>query len=117
MTTQNLNNKNQNPKKRTNWFSKIIAGDILLENVIQKNVLVFLVAVLLIIAYINNRYLYQRDLIEKNKLELVLKDIKYRALTRSAVLMDKSRQSKIEEHISQKGIDLKIPSNPPFIIK
>lgn len=118
MTTKNLNNKDQSPKKKkTNWFAKIIAGDILLEKVIQKNVLVLLVAVMLIIVYINNRYLYQRDLIEKNKLELVLKDIKYRALTRSAVLMDKSRQSKIEEHIAQKGIDLKIPSNPPFIIK
>lgn len=119
MTTPNLNDqdKSAEPKKKRNWLSKLLAGDILLENIVQKNILVILLSFVLVILYINNRYQYQQDLIEKNKLEIMLQDIKYRALTRSADLMDKSRQSKIEEHIARKGIDLKIPSNPPYVIK
>lgn len=119
MTTQNLNDKEKDaePRKKRDWLSKLLAGDILLENMIQKNILVILLSFVLVILYINNRYQYQQELIEKNKLEMMLQDIKYRALTRTADLMDKSRQSKIEEHIARKGIDLKIPSNPPFIIK
>lgn len=117
MTNLSIKENTRGPKKKRNWLSKLLAGDILLENVIQKNISVFLFSFVLIILYINNRYQYQQELIEKNKLELILQDIKYRALTRSAELMDKSRQSKIEEHIARKGIDLKIPNNPPFVIK
>lgn len=49
------------------------------------------------------------------KKELI--DIKYDALTRSSELMEKSRQSRIEEYISSKESDLQTSTNPPYLIK
>jgi hypothetical protein len=46
-----------------------------------------------------------------------LTDIKYDALTRSSELMEKSRQSKIEEYISDKESDLQTSTNPPYVIE
>ena len=53
--------------------------------------------------------------IRKQKKELT--DIKYDALTRSSELMEKSRQSRIEEYISSKESDLQTSTNPPYLIK
>ena len=71
----------------------------------------------MVILYINNRYESQKQLLLIDEYKVELKDVKYNALTRSAELMDKSRQSRIEEHISKKGSSLEIPKNPPYIIK
>ncbi|WP_018109175.1 FtsL-like putative cell division protein [Bacteroides propionicifaciens] len=120
MKTSNLNAPNDDKKNnisKTKKFAQFLGGDILLEKTIQKNIPIIFLSIILIIVYVSNRYQYQQDLIEKNRLEIILKDIKYRALTRTADLMDKSRQSKIEEHITRKGSELEIPTNPPYIIK
>ena len=44
-------------------------------------------------------------------------DIKYDALTRSSELMERSRQSRIEEYISTKESDLQTSTNPPYLIE
>ena len=54
---------------------------------------------ILTIFYISNRYSCQQEMIEIDKLKKDLTDIKYDALTRSSELMEKSRQSRIEEYI------------------
>ena len=54
-----------------------------------------------ILFYIHNRYASQQQQIEIDKLKKELIDIKYDALTRSSELMEKSRQSRIEEYVSE----------------
>lgn len=49
--------------------------------------------------------------------EKELTDIKYDALTRSSELMERSRQSRIEEYISTRESDLQTATNPPYLIK
>ena len=72
---------------------------------------------ILTVLYIDNRYSSQQELIEIDKLKKDLIDIKYDALTRSSELMEKSRQSRIEEYISAEGTPLKTASTPPYLIK
>ena len=67
--------------------------------------------------YIHNRYASQQQQIEINKLKKELIDIKYDALTRSSELMEKSRQSRIEEYVSEEQSDLQTSTNPPYVIK
>ena len=78
--------------------------------------LLILIMVLTIL-YINNRYECQLELIEIDKLKKELTDIKYDALTRSSELMEKSRQSKIEEYISNEEIHLETATSRPYLIK
>ncbi|WP_373828323.1 FtsL-like putative cell division protein [Bacteroides heparinolyticus] len=98
-------------------LTSIIGGDILATDVFRRQAgLLFLVTVLIII-YINNRYECQQQLIEIDNLKKELTDIKYDALTRSSELMERSRQSRIEEYIATKESDLQTSTNPPYLIK
>ena len=101
-------------KKRTS-LKNIIGGDILATDFFRRQAgLLFLIMVLIII-YINNRYECQLQLIEIDNLKKELIDIKYDALTRSSELMERSRQSRIEEYIATKESDLQTSTNPPSV--
>lgn len=106
-------------KKKKPRFSltRLLGGEILLEESIVKQIPLIAAIIVMAIVYINNRYECQKELLEIDRLRVELKDVKYNALTRNSELMDKSRQSRIEEHISRKGSSLEIPKNPPYIIK
>lgn len=102
-------------KKRTS-LKNIIGGDILATDFFRRQAgLLFLIMVLIII-YINNRYECQLQLIEIDNLKKELIDIKYDALTRSSELMERSRQSRIEEYIATKESDLQTSTNPPYLL-
>ena len=103
-------------KKRTS-LKNIIGGDILATDFFRRQAgLLFLIMVLIII-YINNRYECQLQLIEIDNLKKELIDIKYDALTRSSELMERSRQSRIEEYIATKESDLQTSTNRPYLLK
>ncbi|AVM52754.1 hypothetical protein JN06_01193 [Bacteroides zoogleoformans] len=102
-------------KKRTSLKS-ILGGDILATDFFRRQAgLLFLITVLVIV-YINNRYECQQQLIEIDNLKKQLTDIKYDALTRSSELMERSRQSRIEEYIATKESDLQTSTHPPYLI-
>ena len=62
----------------------------------------------------DSRYSSQQELIEIDKLKKDVIDIKYDALTRSSELMEKSRQSRIEEYISTEDSPLQTATNRPY---
>ena len=82
---------------------------------IQTRLLILIM--ILTVLYIDNRYSSQQELIEIDKLKKDLIDIKYDALTRSSELMEKSRQSRIEEYISTEDSPLQTATNRPYLIK
>ncbi len=100
-------------KKKGGWLSSILGGDILANDVFRQQWKLMV----LILFYIDNRYSCQQQLIELDKLKVELTDMKYDALTRSSELMEKSRQSKIQEYIESKQSDLEIATTPPYLIK
>lgn len=103
--------------RRRTTLKNIIGGDILVTDFFRRQAgLLFLIMVLIII-YINNRYECQLQLIEIDNLKKELTDIKYDALTRSSELMERSRQSRIEEYIATKESDLQTSTNPPYLLK
>lgn len=98
-------------------FKSIIGGDILATDFLRRQVKLLVLVMVFIIIYINNRYVCQQKLIEIDKLKKDLIDIKYDALTRSSELMERSRQSRIEEYIIQKESDLQTSTHPPYLLK
>ena len=88
-------------KKRTSLKS-ILGGDILATDFFRRQTKLLVLIMVFIIFYIHNRYASQQQQIEIDRLKKELIDIKYDALTRSSELMEKSRQSRIEEYISNK---------------
>jgi hypothetical protein len=108
--------KSKKKKKRVSWRS-VLGGDILAADFFRRQAKLMVLIMVCIIFYIHNRYACQQQLIEIDKLKKELIDTKYDALTRSSELMERSRQSHIEEYISSKGIDLEAPTSPPYLIK
>ena len=109
--------KKKDKKKRGNRLSSILGGYILANDVFRKQWKLRVLIMVLILFYIDNRYSCQQQLIELDKLKVELTDVKYDALTRSSELMEKSRQSKIQEYIEKKHSDLQISTTPPYLIK
>lgn len=108
--------KAKRAKNRTS-LKNIIGGDILATDFFRRQTKLLVLIMVLILFYIHNRYAYQQQMIEIDKLKKELIDIKYDALTRSSELMEKSRQSRIEEYIATKESDLQTSTNPPYLIK
>lgn len=114
-TKQSNATDKQKVKRRTSWKS-IVGGDILATDFIRRQTKLMVLIMVLIIFYIHNRYACQQQMIEIDKLKKELTDIKYDALTRSSELMEKSRQSRIEEYISTRQSDLQTSTNPPYLV-
>lgn len=112
-----MEEKNEKKKKKGASLKSILGGDILATGSLSRNKGLLALLVFLAIIYIHNRYASQQQLIEIDRLKKELTDIKYDALTRSSELMEKSRQSRIEEYISTEESDLQTATNPPYIIK
>ena len=95
----------------------ILGGDILANDFFKRQTRLLILIMILTVLYIDNRYSSQQELSEIDKLKKDLIDIKYDALTRSSELMEKSRQSRIEEYISTEDSPLQTATNRPYLIK
>ena len=106
------------PMSKNFTLRKILGGDILTTQTMRRQIWLFLLITLFIIIYISNRYSCQKDLIEIDRLQKELQDAKYKALSTSSQLTEKSRESRVLELLqSNKDSVLKIPSQPAYIIQ
>ena len=112
---QKKQQENASPKHMS--IRSILGGDILANDFFKRQTSLLILIMILTILYIDNRYTSQQELIEIDRLKKELIDIKYDALTRSSELMEKSRQSRIEEYISTEESHLETATNRPYIIK
>ncbi|MBQ3609184.1 MAG: hypothetical protein IKJ10_07650 [Bacteroidaceae bacterium] len=112
---QKKEKKSASPKHMS--IKSILGGDILANDFFKRQTSLLILIMVLTILYINNRYECQQEMIEIDRLKKELTDIKYDALTRSSELMEKSRQSRIEEYISTEESHLETATSRPFSIK
>ena len=116
-------NPNKQKKQKENASPKhmsirsILGGDILANDFFKRQTSLLILIMVLTILYINNRYESQQEMIEIDRLKKELTDVKYDALTRSSELMEKSRQSRIEEYIATQENSLGTAKNRPYLIK
>ena len=109
--------KKENPSSKHMSIRSSVGGDILANDFLKRQTSLLILVMILTILYIDNRYSSQQELIEIDKLKKKLTDTKYNALTRSSELMEKSRQSRIEEYISTEDSPLETATNRPYLIQ
>ena len=110
--------QNQNAAPQITLKS-IFSGDILGHKFLKKQANLLILIVMLTILYIDNRYNSQQELIEIDKLKKELINAKYDALSVSSELTVRSRQSRIEEFITEENAaePLQTAATPPFLIR
>jgi len=95
----------------------ILGGDFLTADMVRRQIWLFVLMVVFCIAYVAVRYQCQQDLLTIDKLENELLDAKYKALTSSSTLTEKSRESHVLDALKQnKDSLLHIADQPPYII-
>lgn len=98
-------------------LKKILGGDILNAQIIRHQIWLIILVAVFVIIYISNRYSIQKDLIELDKLQTELQDAKYKALSSSSQITEKSRESNVLEMLkNNKDSVLHIATQPPYII-
>lgn len=98
-------------------LKKILGGDILNAQIIRRQIWLIILVAVFVIIYISNRYSIQKDLIEIDKLQTELQDAKYKALSSSSQITEKSRESNVLEMLkNNKDSVLHIATQPPYII-
>lgn len=107
----------EDPISSTFSLRKILGGDILTARYIKGQIGVFLVITLFVIIYVSNRYNVQQDLIEIDKLQKELQETKYKALSTSSQITERSRESNVLKMLQQgKDSVLRIAQQPPYIV-
>ncbi|MDO4818906.1 MAG: FtsL-like putative cell division protein [Prevotella sp.] len=99
-------------------FQRIIGGDILVSEILKKQIwLISIIAAILFID-ISIGYHNERKIREIDKLETVLVDAKYKALTSSSQLTGKTRQSKLIKLLEAKHDTIFTKENtPPYVVE
>ena len=96
---------------------KILGGDILTAQIIRRQIWLVILIVFFVIIYISNRYNIHNDIIELDKLQKELQDTKYKALSTSSQITEKSRESNVLDMLkNNKDSVLHIGTQPPYII-
>lgn len=96
---------------------KILGGDILTAQVIRRQIWLIVLVVFFIIIYISNRYSIQQDMIEIDQLQEELQNAKYKALSSSSQITERSRESNVLKMLqNNKDSVLHIATQPPYII-
>ena len=118
LTIQNQAREDEQPLSKTLSFRKILGGDFFTAEFMKKNVGVIVLIVGFTLVYIANRYSCQNDLLEIGRLNKVLQDSKYKALSAASELTEKCRETHVLEMLRHnKDSVLKQASQPPYIIK
>lgn len=96
---------------------KILGGDILTAQVIRRQIWLIVLVVFFIIIYISNRYSIQQDMIKIDQLQEELQNAKYKALSSSSQITERSRESNVLKMLqNNKDSVLHIATQPPYII-
>ncbi len=110
-------NEDEGPQSRTLSLRKILGGDILNTALIRRQIWLFILIAFFMVIYVSNRYSCQRDILEIDRLQGQLQDAKYKALSSTSELTEKSRESNVLRALkNNKDSLLKMPSQAPFII-
>lgn len=105
------------PLSKNLTLRKILGGDILYTDAIRRQIWLVLLIAMFIIVYIASRYSCQQHLIQIDQLTNKLQDAKYKAMTSSSQLTEKSRESYVLDMMREnKDSTLHIANQPPYII-
>ncbi len=109
--------EDESPSSSSFTLAKILGGDMWSAQIIRKQIWLILLIGLFLFIYISLRYQVQKDLIEIDILQKELQDAKYKALSSSSQITEKSRESKVLELLrNNKDSLLHMATQPPYII-
>ena len=116
MLKNSVSEKDSQPTAQLS-LKMILGGDILNAQFVRRQLWLIVIVVVFVIIYVASRYQCQQDMIKIANMELELKDAKYRALSISSKLTERSRESHVLKLLKENNDSLlKASDQPPYII-
>jgi len=112
-----IEDQNSQKEARKGSFKNFIDGTVLTREVVIKQLPFIVFVVFLAIIYIGNRYHAERVVRETVNLQNEVKELRSEAITTSAKLMSRSRQSEVVRMVEENKLGLKELVEPPRKIK
>lgn len=113
---RNLTSDDDNPEGEGEHIkitlSSILGGDILGGRWFKRQIWYIVMLVAMTIVYVSNRYSCQQEMIQSKLLTDTLLDCRYKALTRSSELKERTRRSYIEKSLTD--TTLQTSNTPSF---
>lgn len=85
-------------RSRITWRS-VLGGDVLAGGFFRRYVFFILLTVVLLVVYVSNRYACQQEFIEQTHLLDTLQDRRWKLLTITSEIKEKTRRSFVEDHL------------------
>ena len=104
-------------KKKEGIIAMILNGKALRDERVTNNFGLFLLIILYMLLYVGNRYILQQELHTIANLKREVTTLKYDVLDKQSELSEKGRQSHIEQYIKENNSELRIATQPPYVIK
>ena len=105
------------PSSSSFTLRKILGGDILNTATIRKQIWLILLITVFVVLYISNRYSCQQKQLEIDKLTTKLNNYKFKTLSTSSMLTEKSRESHVLEMLRvNNDSTIHTADQPPYII-
>lgn len=95
----------------------VLGGNVLAEDILVKNTRFIFLIILILILSISNRYSCIEKMSKIETLQRELKDAKYESLTISAKLVGVSRETKVEDLVKSKGVNVGLNTEPVYRVK
>lgn len=108
-----IEDQNSQKETRKNSFRNFIDGTVLTREIVIKQLPYIIFVVLLAIIYIGNRYHAEKVVRETVSLQNEVKELRSEAITTSAELMSKSRQSVVARMVRENELGLEELVEPP----
>ena len=109
--------EDEQPSSSSFTLRKILGGDILNTATIRKQIWLILLITVLVVLYISNRYSCQQKQLEIDKLTTKLNNYKFKTLSTSSMLTEKSRESHVLEMLRvNNDSTIHTADQPPYII-
>lgn len=109
--------EDEQPSSSSFTLRKILGGDVLNTATIRKQIWLILLITFFVVLYISNRYSCQQKQLEIDKLTEKLNNYKFKTLSTSSMLTEKSRESHVMEMLRlNNDSTIKTADQPPYII-
>ncbi len=109
--------EDEQPSSSSFTLRKILGGDILNTATIRKQIWLILLITFFVVLYISNRYSCQQKQLEIDRLTENLNNLKFKTLSTSSMLTEKSRESHVMEMLRvNNDSTIHTADQPPYII-
>ena len=109
--------EDEQPSSSSFTLRKILGGDVLNTATIRKQIWLILLITFFVVLYISNRYSCKQKQLEIDNLTTKLNNLKFKTLSTSSMLTEKSRESHVMEMLRMNNDStIHTADQPPYII-